>query len=49
MCSALEGPDAAAEALDIARTRIDERIDERIDDGNSRASMLAWLMAEEVQ
>lgn len=42
MYSALEGPDAAAEALDIARTLSDERID----DGNSRAYMLAWLMLE---
>ena len=42
MYSALERPDAAAAALDIARTLSDERID----DGNSRAYMLAWLMAD---
>lgn len=41
MYSALEGPDAAADALKIARTLSDERID----DGNSRAYLLAWLMA----
>jgi len=44
MYSALEGPDAAAVALDIAPTLSDERID----DGNSRAYMMAWLMAEAV-
>jgi len=44
MYSALEGPDAAAVALDIAPTLSAERID----DGNSRAYMMAWLMAEAV-
>jgi len=40
MYSALQGPDAAAEALDAAGGLPEDRID----DGNSRTYLLAWLM-----